>query len=296
MEEKRSSISEWARSFLRSSQRNEITEYYVYQNIAKRMKPGKNRETLQRIAQEELAHYHVWKDYTGEEAKPNRRKILWHTLLSRIFGYTFSLKLMERGENGASSNYEKLAQELPQARQIAEDEERHEEELLGILSEERLDYVGAMVLGLNDALVELTGTLAGLTFALQDTKLVALSGLITGISATLSMASSEYLSARSEGRKNPLRSCLYTGIMYLIAVTLLVLPYMLFPPEMFVWALVTMIGVVVLIILVFTYYISVAKDLPFRKRFLEMAGISLSVAAISFVIGLVVKYFLGIDI
>ena len=48
------------------------------------------------------------------------------------------------------------------------DERRHEEELYGMLDEERLHYVGAMVLGLNDALVELTGAIAGVTFALAQ--------------------------------------------------------------------------------------------------------------------------------
>ena len=164
------------------------------------------------------------------------------------------------------------------------------------MDEERLQYVGSMVLGLNDALVELTGTLAGLSFALQNNRLVALSGLITGISATLSMASSEYLSARSEGDANALKSSLYTGIMYLFAVALLVLPYLVLPWDKYVPALISMLLIVVIIIFAFTYYISVAKDLPFKKRFLEMAIISLSVATLSFVVGVLVKKFLGIDI
>jgi VIT1/CCC1 family predicted Fe2+/Mn2+ transporter len=153
-----------------------------------------------------------------------------------------------------------------------------------------------MVLGLNDALVELTGTLAGLSFALQDNKLVALSGLITGISATFSMASSEYLSARSEDNSDAKKSALYTGIMYIFAVIVMVLPYLLFPSDKYVHALITMLILVVLIILIFTYYISVAKDLPFKKRFTEMATISLSVAGISFIVGILVKKFLGVDI
>lgn len=164
------------------------------------------------------------------------------------------------------------------------------------MDEERLQYVGSMVSGLNDALVELTGTLAGLTLALQNTKLIALSGLITGVSATLSMASSEFLSARSEGREDAFKSCVYTGIAYCITVALLVLPYLVFDDEHYLHALGTMLVTVVLIILVFTYYISVAKDLDFKKRFWEMALISLSVAAFSFVIGLLVKEALGIDI
>ena len=69
-----------------------------------------------------------------------------------------------------------------------------------------------------------------------------------------------------------------------------------FDDEHYLHALGTMLVTVVLIILVFTYYISVAKDLDFKKRFWEMALISLSVAAFSFVIGLLVKEALGIDI
>ena len=85
-----------------------------------------------------------------------------------------------------------------------------------------------MVLGLNDALVELTGSLAGFTFAMQNTRLIALSGLIIGISATFSMASSEFLAARSEGRSDAFKSCTYTGIAYLVTVVLLILPYLLY--------------------------------------------------------------------
>ena len=122
-----------------------------------------------------------------------------------------------------------------------------------MLDEDRLQYVGSMVLGLNDALVELTGTLAGLSFALQNNKLVALSGLITGISATLSMASSEYLSARSEGSTDAYKSALYTGVMYIFAVVFLVLPYLLYPVDQYLAALITMLAIVVIIIFAFTY-------------------------------------------
>ena len=163
-----------------------------------------------------------------------------------------------------------------------------------MLDEERLHYVGSMVLGLSDALVELTGTLAGLTFALADTRLVALSGLITGVSATLSMASSEFLSARSEGRSDALKSCLYTGVAYLITVALMILPYLLLSNS--VAALVIMLVIVVAEIALFNYYTAVAQDLVFKRRFLEMAGISLGVAVVSFLIGLLVKAWLGIDV
>ena len=51
----------------------------------------------------------------------------------------------------------------------------------------------------------------------------------------------------------------------------------------------------VLIIGLFNYYISVAKDAPFRKRFFEMAGLSMGVAGFSFIIGLLLRKLMGID-
>ena len=138
--------------------------------------------------------------------------------------------------------------------------------------------------------------LAGFTFALQNTRLIALSGLIIGISATFSMASSEFLAARSEGRSDALKSCTYTGIAYLITVVLLIAPYLMLDSAHFIPALICMLLIVVLIIAGFTYYTSVAQDQAFKSRFLEMAAISIGVAVISFFVGVLAKKFLGVDI
>lgn len=288
-------ISDESLQLMRKMQQNELTESATYTAIAARMKPGKNRDTLERMAQEERAHYEIWLRYTGQEMKPQQGKVRLRVLLSIVLGFTFVIKQMESGEEAAQAAYEKLEQEIPESKKVREDEVVHEDALLEMLDEERLQYVGSMVLGLNDALVELTGTLAGLTLALQNTRIIALSGLITGISATLSMASSEFLAAKSEGRKDALKSCTYTGIAYLITVALLILPYLILPDGAYLVALGIMLVTVVVIIFLFNYYISVAKGFSFKRRFLEMAGISLGVAALSFVIGLLVKNWLGID-
>lgn len=282
-------LSDPIKKLVEKMQVDEITEYYIYSKVAKGIKNDNNRKVLEKIANEEKAHSYVWKKYTNKEVKPKKLKVFWYVLISRILGFTFALKLLEKGEEAAGVNYDIIAKEIPKAKEIADDEDRHEKELLGLLDEEKLKYVGSMVLGLNDALVELTGTLAGLSLAIQNTRIIALSGLITGISATLSMASSEFLSARSEGRKDALKSCTYTGIAYLFTVIILILPFLLLPPEDYLVALGIMIASVVLIIAGFNYYISIAKDLKFKRRFLEMTGISLGVAVISFGIGILVK-------
>lgn len=289
-------LSEKARAIVLKMQQNECTESVIYAKIARFAKGAENKATLERLSREERAHYEIWKGYTGQEMKAQAWKVFKYQLLARILGFTFAVKLMERGEEGAQEEYALLAQEAPESVEIRAQEAEHEAALLDMLDEEQLRYVGSMVLGLSDALVELSGSLAGFTLAMQNTRLIALSGLIVGISATFSMASSEFLSARSEGRTDAMKSCSYTGIAYLITVVLLILPYLLFPVEQFVAALVCMLVIVVLIIAGFTYYTGVAQDQPFKSRFFEMAGISLGVAMLSFVVGILAKRFLGVDI
>ena len=287
-------LSDAALKIIKKMQQNELNESIIYKKIAKFAKGEDNKKTLERLASEEHAHYEIWKSYTGVEMKPQKRKVLKYTVIARLLGFTFAVKLMERGEEMAQGQYGIIASEVPESVHIREQEEEHETALLGILDEEQLHYVGSMVLGLSDALVELAGSLAGFTFALQDTKLVALSGLIVGISATFSMASSEFLSAKSEGRSDAFKSCSYTGIAYLLTVVALILPYILLTNA--IAALATMLGIIVLIIAGFTYYTSVAQDLKFGTRFLEMAGISIAVSVISFGVGILAKQLFGIDV
>ena len=289
-------VSAASMAIIKKMQQNELTESVIYEKIAKFAKGEENKKTLLRLSSEDRAHNEIWKKYTDISMKPEKLKVLKFTLIARILGFTFAVKLMENGEGNAQEEYKQLATDVPESIHIREQEEEHEQSLLEMLDEERLQYVGSMVLGLNDALVELTGSLAGFTFAMQNTRLIALSGLIIGISATFSMASSEFLAARSEGRDDALKSCTYTGIAYLITVILLIAPYLIFSNEQFLLALVCMLIVVVLIIAGFTYYTSVAQDQPFKSRFLEMALISIGVAVISFFVGVLAKKFLGVDL
>jgi VIT1/CCC1 family predicted Fe2+/Mn2+ transporter len=276
-------------------QRNEITEHHIYKRLAKSVKSPQNREILEKIAADELKHYKLWKAYTRQEVKPNRFSLWFYYLVSRLFGYTFGIKLMERGEEDAQANYEQLKGKIREIDAFLEDENAHEEALIGLLDEESLRYAGSIVLGLNDALVELTGALAGLTLALQNTELIALSGLITGIAAALSMGASEYLSTRSEEtEKHPLKASLYTGVAYIVTVMILILPYLVL--DNYYLCLAVALAAAVLIIAIFNYYISVAKDEPFRERFFEMAALSLGVAALSFVLGYFIRSALGVEI
>jgi VIT1/CCC1 family predicted Fe2+/Mn2+ transporter len=292
-------ISEDTRKKLLMFQRNEVTEHRIYMNLARAEKDPENRKVLEKIAGEEKKHAEILAKYTGASPKPMAFRVFWYTSIARILGLTFGVKLMERGEEAAESAYDEIAHEVPEAKQISEEEDAHEHALLDMLNEERLEYMGSIVLGLNDALVELTGALAGLTFALQNTRLTAAAGLITGIAASMSMAASEYLSTTAEAadgaeKGTAIKSAVYTGIAYIFTVIALILPYLLIANGIV--ALAVTLSIAVAIIFLFNYYLSVAKDLNFSRRFWEMALLSLGVAAISFGVGFVVRQVFGIEV
>ena len=275
------------------AQKVEITESVIYERLAEAARDPKNARVLASIGEQEKRHAAIWRKAAGEEARPSRFKVFWVVLLARTFGLTFVLKRMERKEGTGSRYYDGLAAEFPQARKLGQEESRHEKALLNMLDEELLQYVGSIVLGLNDALVELTGALAGFTLALGNTRIISLAGLITGISAAFSMAASDYLSTKAEGDPRAAKSAVYTGVAYLLTVIVLILPFLLLSNKFL--CLGITLAVVIAIVGLFNYYLSVAKDVDFRRRFLEMGAISLGVAAFSFLIGFLLKKLLGID-
>ena len=288
--------SKISQKLMLSFQKDEITSAKIYNYFSKIVKDKQEQEILHRISQDELSHAKIWQQYTGKELTPNLLKVFWYKILVWILGYTFVIKSLELHEFEGITALNRLKKEIPEVEHIIKQEEEHEKKLISMLNEERLNYVGAMVLGLNDALVELTGTIAGLTFVLMNTTLIAMAGIITGIAATLSMAASNYLAERADGNPKALKASFYTGLAYLFTVIFLVAPYLIFPTTMFVPALICMIGIVVFLVFIFNYYIATVKSEPFWSKFLEMATISLSVALISFLIGLLAKMGFGIEI
>jgi VIT1/CCC1 family predicted Fe2+/Mn2+ transporter len=276
-------------------QRGEITEYHIYKKIAAAQKDPHNRDVLTRIAQDELGHYETWKRYTQQDVLPNNPRIWFYYLIARFLGMTFAIKLMEGVEKRAQSYDKTLIDKIPEIQTILTNEETHERELIALIDEDRLKYMGSVVLGLNDALVEFVGMLAGLTFALQNSRIIAVAGLITGVAASLSMGSSEYLSQKSvKTTTNPKKAALYTSIAYIATVALLILPFLVLASPYY--ALVFTLLVAGLVIFLFTFYITVADDLPFWRRFAEMLIISFGIAAISFVIGIIIRTVLNVNI
>lgn len=279
-------------------QRMERTEMEVYRRLANREKKAENKNILQKISMQENNHYNLLKEKTGEDVDYSKFRVYFHVITSIFLGLTFSLKLMEKTEQNAAQEYRDLGYD-----DIAEEEDEHEKELLSLLEEDALNYLSSIILGLSDALVELTGALAGLTFAFQELRVVALAGLVTGISASFSMAASEFLATKEENsNRSPIKAALFTGSAYIITVFLLVTPYLLltdnseiiFGLEPHIQALIITFINGLLIIALFNFYVSVAQDKSFNRRFIEMVIILLIVTIISFLIGLILRESFGL--
>ena len=288
-------IDDKTRRIIEGFQKNEITEHFIYLALARLEKDAANSAVLKRIAEEEKIHYEIWREYSGIEVRPNVLKRWFYVSVSAVFGITFAVKLMEKGESGAQVSYARIAGSIAEAEDIRKQENEHENKLVKMIDEKRLKYIGSIVLGLNDALIEFTGALAGFTLAMRSCKIIAMAGLIMGVSASLSMAASEYFSTKAESEtRHPILAAFYTGIVYAFTVVALVLPYFLTQNVFF--STMIMLLIATLLILVFTYYFSVVQEISFKGHFTEMFVISMGVAAISFVIGLIVRKTMGIEI
>jgi len=277
-------------------QQSEINDHAIYKALSIYQKDEKNKKIFEKIAKDEKAHYEFWVKITNKQIEAQKLVVWWYILLVKVFGTSFALKSLEKREEGAEEFYKELFEIYPESKKIYKQEVEHEFELIDMLNDKKLLYAGAIVLGMNDALVELTGTLSGIAFAFDKTLVVGLTGLIMGIAASLSMAGSAYFEAKENPSEeiNPLVYSLYTGVSYILTTTILVVPFFIF--ETMAYSLIMMFISAFLAIISYNFYISVAKDLSFSKRVIQMSAITFGVALISFGIGYVVKYYFGIEI
>lgn len=273
-------------------QKNEITEHILYAALAARVS-GKNSEIMKKISSDELKHYNFFKKITGKDIKPDYIKIYFYRFVSRLFGLTFTLKMMSNGEDQAEHNYEEVEDSVPGIKKIISEEVKHEEALISQIKEGIITHMGSMVLAINNSIQEITGIVVGLTFALSNTILVGKTALISGMAATLAMVASEYLSQKSEGDESaePVKAAVYTGIVYVFVVAAIVSPYFFFGNHYI--ALAAALSSVVIIVTVFTFFMSVVKSLRYRTALFEVTSITAAVVTLSLGLGMLIKLIFG---
>jgi hypothetical protein len=119
-------------------QREELTGAKIYGKLASINKNSENSKVLADMAKAEHRHYAFWKSLSGKDQHPYRAKAFVFFVLGRFLGLTFTLKMLERGEKDASEGYHKVAHLVPEAIEMGNEEEAHEEALIGMIEEEGL--------------------------------------------------------------------------------------------------------------------------------------------------------------
>jgi VIT1/CCC1 family predicted Fe2+/Mn2+ transporter len=276
-------------------QKTEITVHHVYLNLANKAK-GNNAVILRKIAADELCHYHQFRKHTGKDIHPDRLKVWFYSFVTVVMGLTFTLKMMENGEELAEVNYDAVEASYPEIKKIIVDEVSHEKLLHAEIDDERLRYLGSIALALNNSAQEFTGIAVGLTFALQNAKATGSTTLVSGLAATLAMMASEYLSQKTEShdgaKGSPLKAALYAGGVYLAMVLLIVTPYFIYQNH--IDAMLVTVACVFMVMVVFSFFMSVVKDLKFGKVLAEGLAITGVVVAASYVIGILAGKYLGL--
>ncbi len=287
-------MTDYVKSTILEFQEKEITEHFVYKRLSEKSK-GRNAIILKRISEDELKHYNEWKKYTQREVQPSHINVSRYLFFYYIFGLTFVMKILEGNEKKAQEAYNKISDNIPNISELITDEVEHENMLIGMIDDKRLNYLSSMIQGLNDALIGLAGQIAGFTFALQNTQLIGFAGLIAGFAQFLSNSASEieiYFSQKTEENRASLVSSLYMGASYMITVIILIIPYFIF--SNYYVALSLNISITLIIIGFFTFFVSVVKDISIREMFLAMFTVSFCVSAISFTIGWITKVLLNL--
>ncbi|MEM4281593.1 MAG: VIT1/CCC1 family protein [Candidatus Caldarchaeum sp.] len=280
---------------------NEFKDFSVYQMLARVERNTSRRKTLERLAEVEKRHYKFWLIYVPGY-KPNVSKTyLYFMVLARLLmGVTFVVKALENHEKHTIEKYMKLASSIEAGNserqaieKVINEEAEVERNLLNEIDEAVVRYLGFMMLGVADAIIELTGVQAGFLGVTSSTLAAGIAGLIVGIAASISMAAASYLQARQGVSERPAVSGLVTGSIYMLTVGALSLPYYLIKD------MTTAFGAsiisAILLTAYFTYFSSVIQEKRFSREFAVSIAVLFVVTLAAYLLGTGLSQMFGVS-
>ena len=280
---------------------DEYADFTLYDRLAKRVDDNSSfAEALRQLSTTEKKHYEFWKKYIpDEEPKFSKAKLYLVLLLQTIFGLTFAVRYLERHESVVIRQYKSVAEIIPAEdraafKEIIADEEQHEKEFRKRVESSAVSYISFVVLGLADALVEITGIHAGSLGIYNSTEIAGLAGIIAGGAASLAMASAAFAQAKQGFQGSARLSAVYTGISYFVTAVTLATPYFL--TRVMLNALAVSLLFAVIILALATYYSSVISFKPFTRDFVEILLIMFGVTVALYFFGYFIREITGITI
>jgi VIT1/CCC1 family predicted Fe2+/Mn2+ transporter len=207
---------------------DELLDFTLYERLSKRAK--KNRafsENLSQLSATEKRHFEFWKKYVpGEKPRYSKAKLYLVLFFYRVFGITFAIRYLERHESKTIKEYKSVeslvpAEDRTEFDTVIKDEEQHERDLASGVESSSVRYISFVVLGLADALVEISGIHAGSLGIYNVTEIAGLAGIIAGAAASLAMASAAYAQAKQGFKGSAKLSAIYTGVSYFVTAVFL---------------------------------------------------------------------------
>ncbi|MEZ0323540.1 MAG: VIT1/CCC1 family protein [Hydrogenothermaceae bacterium] len=194
----------------------ELLDRNLYRELASSVKDKDLKENLLRIAKAEEKHSNFWKNFLekrGVKVEENLKepiKLKFIKFLARFINPLYLISILESGESSAlKAYYEFLSSteldeyESKSLKMIILDELEHETYFEKVAEKLGLNNVRDIILGMNDGLVEIMGTVAGFTAVYENNpQIIGVSGLVVGIAGALSMGIGAFVSVRSQKQVN----------------------------------------------------------------------------------------------
>jgi VIT1/CCC1 family predicted Fe2+/Mn2+ transporter len=299
---------------------NEMNDASLYEKISKRImhslrKSERNEkvaEKLMELSSIESAHAGFWADLIRKKGRTvppfkmrNPGYYRYLGFLQRIFGISFLVRYLERGELEAIKEYSEYIEkeskeqwETDQLKKILRDERDHEDVFIKMTTELKgsADRVRDAIYGMSDGLIEVLASLAGLTGVFVNNIYVAVGGIVFGASGLVSMTIGAYLSEKAKGQIDSTHSygarkaAGNTAAYYAIGMIVPILPF--FFLERYT-ALLTSFALVMIVDGIVTSVISIQSDGKLRRDLARSLGLVTLGFLSTFAIGLVAHHFVG---
>lgn len=273
---------------------DEFSDYSLYERLSETIASDSPfAEVLKELSATEHGHYEFWRKYVPEEEpRLARLKLYWVLFLRRFLGLTFATRYLDRHESNVFKEYQALEHLIPQAdrpafHEMITDEREHEKAFALKVESSAVSYISFVVLGLADALVEISGIHAGSLGFYDRTEIAGLAGVIAGGAASLAMASAAFAQAKQGFKGSARLSATYTGVSYFLTAIVLATPYFL--TSNMVLALSSSLTLAVTILALTTWYSIVIQERAFLKDFLEILAILFAATIVLYTFGYLVR-------
>ncbi len=285
----------------------EYSDYVVFHDLAvfhrklKREHPKKLATIFEELSHTEHSHYEFWKKFSPHTTGPKVSRLRNYGIrfIEAVFGATFAIKFLQRHEKATLEKYRSVERLIPEGdkasfERMLKDEVEHEARLAEQTEGTIIRYMSFVVLGLADAIVEISGIHAGSLGIYDSTKLTAIAGIVAGAAASISMASAAFAQAKQGFQGSAKVSAATTGVSYFCSAALLAAPYFLTSEAVI--AMACSLASAIMILLFVSYYNSIISGANFLRDFGELAGTMLIATASLLILGGLIRGWLGITV